>query len=192
MSGESSGRKIIQSIRHAGLPALTTVPRSISGLMLWRFSLAVAGVLLAGTAAFAQAGDPAAIQQKLLAQFKLTKITADRSDIATDGTGDIVQIHKPGLVMYAVSSPVAPLNTYKDGKIGQGWGGFGRDLVGSMLTPGSGTTANYPHRQMPAEEKCWVVGITVRNDGAVFRLYSDPFDNIRYYADLTIPFPNKK
>ena len=54
--------------------------------------------------ALAAQGDPAAIQQKLSAQFKLTRITADRSDIVTPG--DIVVIHKPGLMMYAVTSPL--------------------------------------------------------------------------------------
>jgi len=138
----------------------------------------------------AQAGDTAAIQQKLNSQFKLTSITADRTDIVT--AGDVVTIHSPGLVMYAVASPMPPSNTYKNGKIGQGWGGFGRDLGISMLTTGGGTAASYPHRTFVPEEKCWVIGIQVQKDGIVFALYSDPYDDIRYYATLKIPFPNKK
>jgi hypothetical protein len=59
-------------------------------------------------------GNTATIQQKLYEQFKLTTITADRSDIVT--AGDVVVIHKPGLVMYAVASPMPPSNTYKNGK----------------------------------------------------------------------------
>jgi hypothetical protein len=138
----------------------------------------------------AQAGDPAAIQQKLNAQFKLTRITADRSDIVT--AGDVVAIHKAGLMMYAVASPLPPSNSYKNGKIGQGWGGFGSDLLIGMATPGGGTAANYPHRPFVAEEKCWVTGVQAQKDGVLFQLYSDPYDGIRYYANLKIPFPNKK
>jgi hypothetical protein len=42
------------------------------------------------------------------------------------------------------------------------------------------------------EEKCWVTGIQVQTDGVHFQLYSDPYDDVRYYANLKIPFPNKK
>jgi hypothetical protein len=131
-----------------------------------------------------------AIQTKLNSQFKLTRTTADRTDIVT--AGDVVQLHKQGLVMYAVASPMAPANSYKNGKIGQGWGGFGKDLMIGMATPGGGTAADYPHRQFLAEEKCWVTGIEVQKDGILFHLYSDPYDDIRYYSNLKIPFPDKK
>lgn len=145
---------------------------------------------MSSLALFAQTGDPAALQQKLYAQFKLTSITADRSDIVT--AGDVAVIHKPGMIMYAVASPLPPSNTYKNGKIGQGWSGFGKDLVIGMAAPGGTTAANYPHRPFVPEEKCWVTGIQVQKDGVLFQLYSDPYDDIRYYANLKIPFPNKK
>lgn len=138
----------------------------------------------------AQTGDTAALQQRLNAEFKLTTITADRSDIVT--AGDIVAIHKPGLIMYATNSPMPPSNTYKNGRIGQGWGGFGKDLAIGMAAPGGATAANYPHRPFVSEEKCWVTGIQAQRDGVLFQLYSDPYDNIRYYANLKIPFPDKK
>jgi len=153
------------------------------------FGLAVVGSM-ASLTLVAQAGDVAAIQQKFYTQFKLTTTRADRSDIVT--AGDVVVIHKPGLLMYAVASPMPPSNTYKNGKIGQGMGGFGKDLAISMLTPGGGTSADYPHRPLVPEEKCWVTGIQVQKDGVLFQLYSDPYDDIRYYANLKIPFPNKK
>ncbi|MGD0737448.1 MAG: hypothetical protein ABR976_20145 [Terracidiphilus sp.] len=131
-----------------------------------------------------------AIQAKLNSQFKLTRTTADRTDIVT--AGDVVQLHKPGLIMYAVASPLPPANSYKNGKIGQGWGGFGKDLVIGMAAPGGATAANYPHRPFVADEKCWVTGIEVQKDGILFHLYSDPYDDTRYYANLKIPFPDKK
>ena len=135
-------------------------------------------------------GDPAAIQQKLSRQFKLTTTTADRSDIVT--AGDVVVLHKPGLVMYAVASPMPPSNTYKNGKIGQGWGGFGKDLAIGMSTPGGGTAADYPHRTFVPEEKCWVTAVQVQKDGVLFNLYSDPYNDVRYYATLKVPFHDKK
>jgi hypothetical protein len=138
----------------------------------------------------AQAGDTAAIQQRLNSQFRVTTTTADRSDIVT--AGDVVVIHRPGLILYAVASPMAPSNSYKNGRIGQGWGGFGKDLAISMATPGGGTAANYPHRPFAVEEKCWVTGIQAQKDGVLIQLYSDPYDDIRYYGNLKIPYPNKK
>ena len=43
-----------------------------------------------------------------------------------------------------------------------------------------------------SEEKCWVTGIQVQKDGILFVLYSDPYDDTRYYANLKIPFPDRK
>ena len=124
----------------------------------------------------AQAGDPAALQQKLYAEFKLTTTTADRSDIVT--AGDVVAIHKPGLIMYATDAPMPPSNTYKNGRIGQGWGGFGKDLAIGMAAPGGATAASYPHRPFVPEEKCWVTGSRCKGMGYFFS----------YIATLTTTF----
>ena len=153
-------------------------------------ALGLAAVLSTVSLTLAAQGDTSAIQQKLNSQFKLTTITADRSDIVT--AGDVASIHKPGLIMYAVFSPLPPSNTYKNGKIGQGWSGFGKDMLITMAVPGGGTAADYPHRPFAPEERCWVTGIQAQRDGVLFQLYSDPYDGIRYYANLKIPFPNKK
>jgi hypothetical protein len=159
---------------------------------LFHVSWAAAIALAFSVVSVAQSGSPLTdIQTKLSSQFKVTKIAADRSDIVT--AGDVVQLHKPGLLMYSVASPLPPSNTYKNGKIGQGMGGFGRDLMIGMLTPGGTTPAStYPQRQFVPEEKCWVTGILVQKDGVLIQLYSDPYDDVRYYANLKIPFQNKK
>ena len=127
----------------------------------------------------AQAGDPAAIQQRLNSQFKLTRTTADRTDIVT--AGDVVQLHQPGVVMFAVDSPVPPTNVYKGGKMGQG---FGTAMM--MSNP------NTQQRRFVPEEKCWVTRISVQNDGVSFDLYSDPYSDVRYYGTLKVAFPDKK
>ena len=156
----------------------------------WFRAWGLAAISLMPVLSMAAQGDPAALQQRLNAQFRLTTATADRTDIIT--AGDVVAIHRPGLVMYAVAAPMPPSNTYKNGSIGQGWGGFGKDLLITMRAPEDTTAADYPHRTFVPEEKCWVTVIQVQKDGVLFQLYSDPYDDIRYYANLKIPFPNKK
>lgn len=156
----------------------------------WLLVFLVSAVFVsASLSSIAQTDDTAALQQKLYAQFKLTTTTADRSDIVTPG--DVVSIQKPGLIMYATASPLPPSNTYKHGRIGQGWSGFGKDMAISMMTPNGGTANDYPHRTFVPEEKCWITGIQVEKDDVLFQLYSDPYDDIRYYANLKIPFPKK-
>ena len=128
--------------------------------------------------ASAQSGDPTAIQQKLNARFKLTRFTADFSDIVT--AGDVVTIHKPGLVMFSGTS-VPSTNNYK----------------GGIIRPGGMTTLimvnpNTVQRQFVPEEKCWVTAIRVQKDGVLFQLYSDPYNDKRYYGNLKVLFPNKK
>ena len=156
----------------------------------WFRALGLAVITLAVSHTLTAQGDTAAIQQRLNSQFRLTTTASDRSDIVT--AGDVVTIHRPGLIMYSVASPMPPSNTYKNGRIVQGWSGFGKDLAITMLTPGGGTSANYPQRPFAPEEKCWVTGMQAQKDGVSFQLYSDPYDGIRYYGNLKIPFPNKK
>lgn len=143
----------------------------------------------AGLSLAAQTGDSEAIEQKLLAQFKPTRIADDRSDIVTPG--DRVVIQKPGLTMYAVASPMPPLYTYKNGKIAHGLMGLGKDVEISMKTLG-GTAADYPRRAFAPGERCWVTGLQVQKDGVSFQLYSDRYEDTRYYASLKIAFPSRK
>ena len=178
------------SVRQISSPTTHETKKPMKTGWWIRASQLAAITLILSFGAAAQTGDPAAIQQKLYTQFKLTTITADRSDIVT--AGDVVAIQKPGLIMYATASPMPPSNTYKNGRIGQGWGGFGKDMLITMAAPGGATATDYPHRPFVPDEKCWVTGIQVQRDGVLFQLYSDPYDNIRYYATLKIPFPNKK
>jgi len=127
----------------------------------------------------AQAGDPAAIQQKLNSMFKLTTTTADRTDIVT--AGDVVVIHQPGVIMFGVGSAIGPTNVYKQGKIGQGLGT-------QMMMTGKDTLV----RRFVPGEKCWVVQISVERDGVAFVLYSDPYSDNRYYGTLKVAFADKK
>ena len=71
----------------------------------WFRAWGLAAISLMPVLSMAAQGDPAALQQRLNAQFRLTTATADRTDIIT--AGEVVAIHRPGLVMYAVAAPRA-------------------------------------------------------------------------------------
>jgi len=131
-------------------------------------------------------GQVGELQQQLNSHFTLTRVSGDRSDIVAAGTPLVLQ--KDGLMMYSTASPLPPANTYKNGKISQGGGGFGRDFLITMATPGNGTSANYPQRKFYSREKLWVTGIIIQKDGILFHLYSDPYNDIRYYGDLKFSF----
>ena len=94
-------------------------------------------------------------------------------------------------MMYSTASPMPPLNTYKNGKISQGMGGFGRDLAITMAAGGNGTAADYRSAGFVTGETFWVAGISVVKDGIVFDVYSDPYDEVCYYAQLKISFDKR-
>jgi hypothetical protein len=162
-----------------------------------------ASVLLASALpwAYGQAGNPADLQQKLNATFKITILAANHSDIATPG--DVVELHKAGMRLSALSAVLTESNTYKDGKIGgggakRGWGSFGTAMMqASAALDTSGETAapttGPPPHILAAGDKCWILSITVQKDAVQFKLYTDPDANgIRYRGDLKFPFPDKK
>jgi hypothetical protein len=129
------------------------------------------------------------VQKKLNAEFALTKITADRSDIVSAGA--VLVLHKDGLVMYSTPTDTPPLNTYKDGRVQQSAAGnYFRGLGKGLMHGGNATDlANVPQRKFVAGEKFWVTGINIQQDGVVFNVYSDPFNDVRYYGQLKFPFP---
>ncbi len=158
-----------------------------------------AAIYSAGMAA--QAGDPATqIQAKLVSQVKLTKPTADRSDIVTPG--DVVVLQKDGLMMCATSSSYAFSNTYANGVLSANYNNRAKDAAKSYakafglsrfgLGGGASVTdsANNgcPSRKFVAGEKFWITGITAQKDGILVSALSDPFGDSRYYAEIKFPF----
>lgn len=139
-------------------------------------SLAI--ILIFSLTLSAQTGDIPSLQQALNSRFRLTTTTADGSDIVT--AGDVVTIHKRNLVMFA-GTAVPATNNYNRGAIGQG---FGTVLIES--------NPNTVQRTFVPEERCWVTGIQVLKDGVLFRLYSDPYNGLRYSGNLKVAFPVKK
>src|SRR5271154_4027223 len=140
---------------------------------------------LAGIAPALRAQDPQAeIQKRLAAEFKRTKMTADRSDIAT--AGSVLDLHKDGLVMASTEAVAPPTNTYKNGAISFG---FGANMAwGIALSAANQQTTGIAQRKFVTGEKFWVTDYIVKPDGVVFQFYSDPYNDVRYYGQLKFPF----
>jgi len=154
-----------------------------------RRGLIAFALLLVSQVAFAQSNTATAsaatdsksvVQQKLGAEFKLTKVTADRSDIVTPGS--ILVLQKDGLTMCSVAAKAAPTSTYKNGKISLS---FGAGLAWGME---AGDTSQIPQRKFVAGEKFWITAFAVQDDGVVLQFYSDPYQDTRYYGQLKIPY----
>jgi len=134
--------------------------------------------------------DPKAdVQEKLNALFVLTKTTADNSDIVTPGS--ILVLHKDGLVLFSVDSRVPPTITYKDGRLSMGFGAtLAADIALGAVQEGE-NSRNVPQRKFVAGEKFWIIASTVKDDGVYLEVYSDPYQDVRYFGQLKFPFNRK-
>ncbi|HZP22722.1 MAG TPA: hypothetical protein VFB04_04700 [Terriglobales bacterium] len=148
--------------------------------------LLAAAMLSAVLLAQGQQTDQSAVQQKLNSQFQLTQLSSDRNNVVSTGT--TLRLSKDGLVMYATSSPMPSSNSYKNGKITQGGGGFGRDLAITMARGGQGTANDLPHHKFTVNDAVWVIKIDVHPNDVTLRLCSNPGDGMLYYGDLKIPY----
>jgi hypothetical protein len=125
------------------------------------------------------------LEDKLEAQYTITKATANRDDIVT--AGSVLVLKKDGLLMYTITTSVPPTNTYKDGKISQGFFGLSACKWCKKI-PGN-SSPNVDNRTFVAGEKFWVTKIYLKDDGVYFELFSDPISDVRYYGLLKFPFP---
>ena len=159
------------------------------GLMRRIAGLTIAAALMA-LSSVAHGQDPKAdIQKKLNATIVLSKTTADYTDIVT--AGSVLDLHKDGLIMYAIDNTVAPTFTYKDGKLSMG---FGATMSADMQLGAAQNGINHlnvPQRKFVAGEKCFAIQSRVQDDGVILEVYSDPFDNIRYFGQVKFPFTKK-
>jgi hypothetical protein len=131
----------------------------------------------------------AELEQKLNAQFALAKLTADKTDIVTPGSVFVLQ--KGGLLMCSADTKVPPTRFYRDGNIVMPIAGdMGWDISLKYAQPGA-TSANVPKREAAVGEKLVVSQITVRNEGVIFRFYSERYENVRYYGQLVFPYDKK-
>lgn len=144
-------------------------------------------ILLLAPAAIAQNKD--AIEKKLVAEYTLTQPTADLTEIVT--AGSILVMKKGNIIMAPVSSTNFFQNTYKEGKITQGTlGKLNSGLTRFSHLPGAQAPATNTRTFVPGE-KVWVTKIECKDDGVVFDLYTDAYQDVRYKAALKFYFSPK-
>ena len=150
----------------------------------------------------AQTGDPATlIQEKLVSEIKVTKAAADRSDIVT--AGDVVLLHKDGLMMCSSASSYAFSNTYSNGVLSANYNNRAKDAAksffkGRLPFGGGGSVTDAANngcasRKFVAGEKFWITGVAVQKDGILISTFSDPYadpsgNQVRYYGEVKFPF----
>lgn len=149
-----------------------------------------------------QVGDPATlIKEKLIAEIKLTKAADAHDDIVT--AGDVVLLHKDGLMMCSSASSYAYSNTYQNGVLSGNLNNRAKDAAKGYLKGklpfGGGSSASgaanngCASRKFVSGEKFWVTDIRIAKDnsGIIVSTFSDPYNNVRYYGEIKFPFPGK-
>lgn len=146
----------------------------------------------------AQVGDPGTlIKEKLVSQIKLTKAAAAHDDIVT--AGDVVVLHKDGLMMCSSASSYAFSNTYSNGVLAANYNNRAKDAAKSFLKGhlpfgGGGSVTDAANngcasRKFVAGEKFWVTDVTLQKDGILVSTFSDPYNDTRYFGEIKFPFP---
>jgi hypothetical protein len=169
---------------------------------LHAFALSAISVLSGGGLVAQQVGDPATlIKEQLVSQIKLTKATDAHDDIVT--AGDVVQLHKDGLMMCSSAGSYAYSNTYQNGVLSGNLNNRAKDaaknFVRGKLPFGGGSTVSgsasngCASRKFVSGEKFWITDIEIAKDnsGLVVSTFSDPYNNVRYYGEIKFPFPAK-
>jgi hypothetical protein len=149
----------------------------------------------------AQVGDPATlIKEKLGSEFKLTKITAAHDDIVT--AGDVILLHKDGMMMCSSDSAYAFSNTYQNGALGGNLNNRASSsaanylkgkLFGGASLKDSITSGGCTSRKFVSGEKFWITDIRIAKDnsGIIVSTFSDAYNNVRYYGEIKFLFPAK-
>ena len=166
-----------------------------------RRSSAFGFVLIAASfalAAQAQVGDPGTlIKEKLVSQIKLTKAAAAHDDIVT--AGDVVVLHKDGLMMCSSASSYAFSNTYSNGVLAANLNNRAKDAAknffkGKLPFGGGGGVTDAANngcasRKFVAGEKFWVTDVALQKDGILVSTFSDPYNDTRYFGEIKFLFP---
>src|ERR1700761_5284035 len=129
-------------------------------------------------------GDPATLaEEKLAGSIKMTKAAADHSDIVTPG--DIVELHKDGLMMCSSASPFGYSNVYQNGILAAtqknrakaAMKGFGLGALTGNTSVMDAANNGCQSRKFVAGEKFWITGVTLQKDGVVVSVFSDPYND---------------
>jgi hypothetical protein len=119
-------------------------------------------------------------------KYHLTHATADYTDVVT--AGDVITLLKSGLVMYDVRKLISRSGnvSYKDGKLTAG------GMTKLYLSGNHGPDSAIPAREFVSGEKCWLVAITMKDDGVFLTFMSDPIDDVRYMGSIKFPIDKKQ
>src|SRR5271168_701238 len=147
----------------------------------------VAVLAVAGIFPWFAAGAQGSVQSQLEAKYQLTKPTDDKSDIVTAGA--VLVLQKDKLLMYPTSTQIPPVNTYSGGRLSEGAYGVHQKLQGFGSMIGHPPPQTVQGRQFVTGEKFWVTGIALQPDGVLFTLFSDPYQDVRYYSQLKFVYP---
>ena len=147
----------------------------------------IAVLAVAGIFPWFTAGAQGSVQSQLEAKYQLTKPTDDKSDIVTAGA--VLVLQKDKLLMYPTSTQIPPVNTYSGGRLSEGAYGVHQKLQGFGSMIGHPPPQTVQGRQFVTGEKFWVTSIAVQPDGVLFTLFSDPYQDIRYYSQLKFIYP---
>jgi hypothetical protein len=167
------------------------------------FALSAISILAGGGLVAQQVGDPATlIKEKLVSQIKLTKATDAHDDIVT--AGDVVQLHKDGLMMCSSAGSYAFSNSYQNGVLIGTLNNRAKDAAKNFVRGklpfggGNGGVSDAANngcasRKFVSGEKFWITDIRIAKDnsGIIVSTFSDAYNNIRYYGEIKFPFPSK-
>ncbi|HXZ10992.1 MAG TPA: hypothetical protein VEG64_01250 [Candidatus Sulfotelmatobacter sp.] len=133
------------------------------------------------------AAQAANLQKAVEGKYALTKPTDDKSDIVTAGA--ILILQKDRLLMYPVSTPTPPQNTFKDGHLSAGVFAAhdAAQKFGKFI--GHPPPQTVDTRYFVTGEKFWVTKIDYPADGVVFWLFTDAINDVRYYSTLKFVYP---
>lgn len=124
------------------------------------------------------------IEHKLEAEFTLTKLTADGTDIIKSGS--IVVLHKDGFFMATLDNEYPPTNTYANGAFSMG---FASSVgLGHFIRSHGDVATSVKQRKFLSDEKFFITAYKVNDDGVVLSFYSDPYQDIRYHGQMKFPF----
>jgi len=168
-------------------------------------------IVLSLAVATVRGEDSLTLQKRLIAEFPLTRPTADNTDIVIPGA--ILTLQKSDLMLGPTSVANVYTNVYKDGRIQpnsfaqtkktlSNFGKIGSHFPGLGPPAAAGTVAaaatadsssGAPPRKYVKGEKMWVTRIDVVNDGkqpaVIFGLFTDAVNNVRYKGSLRFVYP---
>jgi hypothetical protein len=140
-------------------------------------------LLIAATQVLAFGQTKGAIKQAIEAKYPPAQANDERNDLTAAGA--VIDLLKDDLVLATTGSistdtdgnpihAIEPTSIYKNGKFQRS--GFVKFMSGISS------------HNFVAGEKCWLIGVDIKDDGAVLEFLSDPISGTRYRGFVKYPF----